>query len=90
MKPPHVESPHDNYDSRRPGAFSVHCLVQSSQEASEGPAVIIAVVQIRKRDTAESSILPRVVETIEELGCEPRLACLEAVFSIAVLCCCYH
>lgn len=51
------------------------------------PAIIIAIVQIRKWVIERSGVSPRVLHIVEELGCEARLVCLEAVLSIIVLDC---
>lgn len=67
------------------GMFDVHCIIQSSQQPSEVNVILIASVQVRKRDIARSGVLPKVIELVEELGCEPRLFCLEAVLLIVVL-----
>lgn len=53
--------------------------------AQWGAAVIIAIVQIRKWVIERSGVSPRVLQIVEELGCESRLVYLVAVLSIVVL-----
>lgn len=59
--------------------FYAHLIVQSSQQHSEVHAVLTATVQIRGWDITRSGVLPRVIQTVETLGCEPTLVCLEDV-----------
>lgn len=51
--------------------FPSSVLFSPHKRPGRGPAVIIVIAQIGKWDTAQSGISPWVVQTIEELGCEP-------------------
>ena len=67
--------------------FYVHLIVQSSQQHCEVHAVLTATVQVRGWDITRSGVLPRVLWTVEKLGCEPTLDCLEAVLLSIILYC---
>lgn len=62
-----------------------HCIVQSSRQPREVAAIPIAIAQISKWVIERSGVSPRVLQRVEELGCEARLVHFEAVLSVIVL-----